>query len=70
MGYAEEEQDRAETIDVMTNEERFEGVSDKELIEAYKKNKKEQSEEKKKKIKDNENKVTQETHRFQDKLDD
>lgn len=70
MGYAEEEQDRTETIDVKTNEERFEGVSDKELIEAYKKNKREQAEEKKKKVKDSENKVTQETYTFQEKLDD
>jgi len=67
MVYAEEEQERVERIEQVPVEALFEGVSDRELIEAYKQDKKDIEDEKKKKEKKEGNKVIEETHFFQER---
>ena len=62
MGYAEEEQQRMPKIPDLPEYEIFQDVSDKDLIEAYKKAKKEALQQKKKEEKEIKDKVIEENN--------
>ena len=67
MVYAEEEQDKVEKTNQRPADALFEGVSEKELIDVYKTDKKEIEDEKKRKTKKEGSSVIEEQHFFQER---